>query len=128
MLAGHEEEGGVSDVLNPVDLERQILDIKNRCHNGVQIFTQKHGAFLEAETEYEHARSVAFLEHDGPQTEKRHAAEVAAYDKRKAMDFARVEFEYTKRKLEVYIAELSALQNLNKGVRAMYSAERGFGG
>lgn len=116
------------DVLNPVDLERQILDIKNRCHQGVQIFTQKHGAFLDAETEYEHARPLAFLEHDGPQTEKRHAAEVAAYDQRKAMDLARVEFEYTKRKLEVYIAELSALQNLNKGVRAMYGAERGFGG
>lgn len=116
-----------SEVLNPVDLERQILDIKNRCHNGVQIFTQKHGVFLEAETEYEHARSLAFLAHDGPQTEKRHAAEVAAYEHRQRMDQARVEFEYTKRKLEVYIAELSALQNLNKGVRAMYNAERGFG-
>lgn len=117
----------MSDVLNPVDLENQILDIKNRCHNGVKIFSQKHGAMLEAETEWEHARSVAFLEHDGPQTEKRHAAEVEAYEVRKALDFARVEFEYTKRKLDVYMAELSALQNLNKGVRAMYNAERGFG-
>jgi hypothetical protein len=115
------------EVLNPVQLEQQILDIKNRCHNGVTIFTQKHGAFLEAETEYEHIRAQAFLDHQGPQTEKRHAAEVAAYEARKRMDQARVEFEYTKRKLEVYIAELSALQNLNKGVRAMYNAERGWG-
>lgn len=118
----------MSDVLNPVELEQQILDIKNRCHNGVKIFSQKHGAMLEAETEWEHARSVAFLEYDGPQTEKRHAAEVAAHELRKALDFARVEFEYTKRKLDVYMAELSALQNLNKGVRAMYLAERGVGG
>lgn len=118
----------MSDVLNPVDLEQQILDIKNRCHNGVKIFSQKHGVMLEAETEWEHARSIAFLEHEGPQTEKRHAAEVEAYEKRQALDVARVEFEYTKRKLDVYIAELSALQNLNKGVRAMYLAERGFGG
>jgi hypothetical protein len=119
----------VTDVpLNPVDLENQILDIKNRCHKGVQIFTEKHRAFLEAETAYEHARAYAFLEHDGPQTEKRHAAEIGAAKERQAMDLARVEFEYTKRKLEVYMAELSALQNLNRGVRTMYAAERGFGG
>jgi hypothetical protein len=41
---------------------------------------------------------------------------------------ARVEHEYVKRKLDAYLAELSALQNLNKGVRAMYNAERGYGG
>lgn len=118
----------MSDILNPVDLERQILDIKARCHNGVAIFSQKHGVFLEAETEYEHARSQAFLDHDGPQTEKRHAAEVAAYGHKKILDLARVEYEYCKRKLDAYLAELSALQNLNKGVRTMYNAERGFGG
>lgn len=118
----------MSDVLNPVDLEKQIIDIKNRCHQGVKLFTEKHGVMLEAETEWEHARSQAFLQHNGPQTEKRHAAEVAAYELRKRLDLARVEYEYVKRKLEVYIAELAALQNLNRGVRAMYAAERGFGG
>lgn len=118
----------MSDVpLNPVDLENQILSVKASCHKGVQIFTEKHSAFLEAETAYEHARAHAFLGYDGPQTEKRHAAELGAAEERKAMDRARVEFEYTKRKLEVYMAELSALQNLNKGVRTAYNAERGYG-
>ena len=119
----------MSDVpLNPVDLENQILDIKNRCHRGVEIFTVKHAAFLEAETNYEQARAHSFLLHDGPQTEKRHAAEVGAYEQKKTLDQARVEFEYTKRKLDAYMAELAALQNLNRGVRAMYAAERGYGG
>ena len=118
----------MSEILNPVDLERMILDIKSRCHDGVTIFSQKLGVFLEAETEYEHARSRAFLGYDGPQTEKRHAAEVAAYEHKKRLDLARVEHEYVKRKLDAYLAELSALQNLNKGVRAMYNAERGYGG
>lgn len=115
-------------VLNPVDLENQILDIKNRCHTGVGIFTEKHKAFLEAETDYEQARAHSFLQHDGPQTEKRHAAEIGACDQKRALDQRRVEFEYTKRKLEAYMAELAALQNLNRGVRAIYNAERGFGG
>lgn len=114
-------------VLNPVDLEQQIVDIKNRVHNGVKIFSEKHAAFLKAETEYEHAESQAFLDHDGPQTEKRHAARVSAYEQRKALDLAKVEFRYTEKKIDAYMAELSALQNLNKGVRAMFNAERGFG-
>jgi hypothetical protein len=117
----------MSEVLNPVDLEQQIIAVKNSCHQGVRVFTEKHRALLEAETAFEHARSQAFLAHDGPQTEKRHAAELGAAGERKAMDFARVEFEYTKRKLEVYMAELSALQNLNRGVRTMFNAERGYG-
>lgn len=114
-------------VLNPVDLENQILDIKNRCHNGVKIFSDKLQVFLDAETEYEHAESQAFLDHDGPQTEKRHAARVAAYEQRKVMNQAKVEYRYVEKKLDAYMAELAALQNLNKGVRAMYLAEKGFG-
>jgi len=114
--------------LNPVDLENQIQSVKNTIHRGVDIFTEKHKVFLKAETDYLHAESVAFLEHDGPQTEKRHAARVGSYQARLAMDDARAEFRYVEKKLEAYIAELSALQNLNKGVRAMYLAERGFGG
>lgn len=115
-------------VLNPVDLEQQIVDVKNRVHNGVKIFSDKLEAFLAAETEYEHAESQAYLDYDGPQTEKRHAARVAAHEPRLAMNRAKVEFRYVEKKLDAYMAELSALQNLNKGVRAMYLAEKGFGG
>lgn len=114
-------------ILNAVDLEQQILDVKDTCHKGVKIFSEKFEAFLDAETEYEHGESQAFLDHDGPQTEKRHAARVAAYDLRKAMNRAKVEFRYVEKKLDVFMAELAALQNLNKGVRAMYLAEKGFG-
>ncbi len=117
----------MSDVLNPVDLENRIMDIKDRVHNGVKIYSDKLQAFLDSETEYEHAESQAYLDHDGPQTEKRHAARVAAYELRKVMDRAKTEFRYVEKKLDAYIAELMALQNLNKGVRTMYNAERGFG-
>lgn len=115
------------DVLNPVELEQRILQVKNFVHQGVNVFTEKHAKFLEAETEYEHAESLAYLDYDGPQTEKRHAARVAAYELRKVMNVAKAEFRYTEKKLDALIAELSALQNLNKGVRAMYNAERGWG-
>lgn len=116
------------DVLNPVDLEQQILQVKNFIHRGVEVFSEKHKAFLDAEAEFEFAESVAFMDHEGPQTEKRHAARRAAHPLRKAMNQAKVEFRHTEKKLDALIAELSALQNLNKGVRAMYNAERGWGG
>jgi hypothetical protein len=117
----------MSEVLNPVELEQQILDVKRHIHRGVEVFSEKLADFLAAETEYEHRESVAYLEWDGPQTEKRHAARVAVHDARKRMNDAKVQLRYTEKKLDALIAELSALQNLNKGVRAMYNAERGFG-
>jgi hypothetical protein len=114
--------------LNPVDLENQILNIKNACHRGVDIFSEKHTAFLAAELECEHAESQAYLSYDGPQFEKRHAARAAVYELRKIMNRAKVELRYTEKKLDALMAELFALQNLNKSVRAMYNAEKGFGG
>lgn len=117
-----------NEPLNPVDLENRILEVKNHVHRGITIFSEKLEAFLNAETEYEHAESLAFLDWEGPQTEKRHAARVAAYEERKAMNRAKVEHRYTEKKLDALIAELFALMNLNKGVRAAYNAERGFGG
>lgn len=117
-----------NEPLNPVDLEQKILEVKNRVHAGIKVFSQKLDAYLDAQTECEHAESVAFLDHDGPQTEKRHAARVAIYDLRKAMNQAKVEFQYTEKKLDALVSELFALLNLNKGVRAAYNAERGFGG
>jgi hypothetical protein len=116
------------DVLNPVDLEQRILQVKNHVHRGIEVFSEKLAAYLEAETEYEHAESQAFLDWEGPQTEKRHAARVAAYEQRKVMNRAKVEHRYTEKKLDALVSELFALLNLNKGVRAMYAAERGVGG
>ena len=118
----------MNDVLNPVDLEKQIIEVKNICHRGVTLYTEKHKAYLAAETAWQYKFSVTFLEHDGPQTEKRHAAEVAAHELREARDQALVELKYVEKKFETYQGELAALQNLNKGVRAMYLAERGLGG
>jgi hypothetical protein len=109
-------------------MEQAILQVKNHVHRGIEVFSEKLDAFLEAETEYEHAESQAFLDYEGPQTEKRHAARVAAYDRRKAMNRAKVEYRYTEKKLDALVSELFALLNLNKGVRAMYNAERGVGG
>ena len=117
----------MSEVLNPVDLENQIQDVKNTIHRGVEIFKQKYKAFLDAQTAHEQAESVAFLMHDGPQTEKRHAARIATVDHKQAVDDARAEYKYTEKKLLAFMAELSALQNLNRGVRAMFNAERGWG-
>lgn len=118
----------MSEPLNPVTLENQILSLTAHCHRGVDVFKDRLQAFLDAETEYEHVKAQAFLDHDGPQTEKRHAAILASRDQRKVMNSAKVEFEYTKHKLEALTGELMAMQNLNKGVRAMYGAEKGFGG
>jgi hypothetical protein len=118
----------VSDALNPVELEQQILDMKNRCYTGAKILKEKNAEFLDSKTAYEKIKSQAFMDHDGPQTEKRHAATLAAYEARKNLDRAQVEFEYTETLLKVCLADLMALQNLNRGVRTMYNAERGWGG
>jgi hypothetical protein len=116
------------DPLDPVTLERLIVESNQRCFAGVDLHVQRYEALLAADTEYEHAKAQAFLAHDGPQTEKRPASIVATYTQQKALDRKKVEFEYAKKRLDVLLAEQSSFLNMNKTTRAMFNADRGVGG
>lgn len=115
--------------LTPVQVEAAIQWCLHHLSRGVGIVDETHKAALETEAHYDRARAHAFLAHDGPQTEKRHAAEIdedviTARDDR---DVAKLAYEHACRTYRRLEKELSGFQSLNKGMNAAYGATTGFG-
>lgn len=118
----------MSDVLNPVDLERAIRRCADRIADGVRVCSDAYAVFLDCDRSYDRAFAQAFMAHDGPQTEKRYAAEVATSEARAARDAADVAYRYADRTAKALESELRALQSVGASVRSMYGvAGRGEG-
>lgn len=109
----------MSDVLNPVDVEKSIRDLANRISAGVGTVSERYDAYLAAER--------AYMSHDGPAHEKKYAAELATADERTARDVADAAFRYADRTAKALENELRAMQSVGASVRAMYSAPQGVG-
>jgi hypothetical protein len=118
----------VSDVLNPVDLERSIQEISRRIHKGVGVVTEAEGNAREKRRQYDHAFAVAYMQHEGPAHEKRYAAEVATTSFRAVAEDAEVAFRHAERTARALENELRATQSIGASIRAMYAGEREFGG
>lgn len=118
----------MTDVLNPVDIERHIRDISNRIANAVPVVSKAYGDYLRLDAECDRAVARAYMAHDGPAHEKKHAAELATEAERTARDAADVAYRWAKDKAEALREELRAYQSVGASVRAMYSvAGRGEG-
>jgi hypothetical protein len=109
-------------VLNPVEVEQAIVAAADEVTEGVDIVTQRLQAYRDAERAFDLKFAMAFMEHKGPQTEKRYAAEIAATDARHDMDAAEVAYRYAERRCKAAESRLSAYQSVNKSVSAMYGA------
>lgn len=116
--------------LTPPQVEAAISWCLHHLARGVLIVDEAHKEALATEAAYDRARAHAFLAHKGPQTEKRHAAEVdpdvvIARDDR---DVAKLAYEHACRTFRRLEKELSGFQSLNKAMGAAYGATTGFGG
>ena len=109
-----------ADVLNPVVIENRIRDISNRIANSAKVCNDRYVAFLQADGAYDKAYAAAFLDHKGPQTEKKYAAELATADERTARDVADAAYRYADRLAKALESELRAYQSIGASVRAMY--------
>lgn len=118
----------MTDVLNPVDIERHIRDISNRIANAVPVVSKAYGEYLRLDQALDLAFARAYMAHDGPAHEKKYAAELATVAERQARDAADVAYKWAKDKAEALREELRAFQSVGASVRAMYAvAGRGDG-
>jgi hypothetical protein len=108
--------------VNPVSIETIIRDVSNEIARGVNIVSTRLAKFRAAEGAYEVAYSTRFMAHDGPQTEKRHAAVLATVELRKRKDEAEVLYKHAATAMSALEKELTAWQTINKTVMAMYGA------
>jgi hypothetical protein len=110
-----------NEVLNPVQIEAHIRELANRIANSATVCNDRYAAYLDADRAYDRAYAQAFLTHDGPQTEKRYAAEYATHAEREARDVADAAYRYADRLAKALESELRAWQSLNASVRAQYA-------
>lgn len=110
-----------TDILNPVDVEKRIREVANRIADSVTVCSDRYGLFMKADLAYDQAYAKAYMFHDGPQTEKRYAAELATSKEREARDLADVAYRHADRLAKALEAELRAYQSVGASVRAMYS-------
>ena len=118
----------MSEVLNPADLEGKIQEISRRIHEGVKVVTAAERDARDRRRLYDLAYAKAYLGHDGPAHERKHAAEVATTDERNTADVAEVAFKHAERTARALENELRATQSIGASIRSMYAGERGFGG
>lgn len=111
----------MSDVLNPVDIERSIREIANRIANSVKACSDRYRDFMRADLEYDHAFAVAYMAHEGPAHEKKYAAEIACKPQREVRDAADVLYRHAERLSRALDAELRAMQSVGASVRSMYA-------
>lgn len=111
--------------MNPVDVERAIMELSNDIAKGVRVVSDALEAFKTAGREYDLAYAKAFMAYQGPAHSKRYAADLATADERRAMDVAEVAYKYAASRAKSLEAELSASQSVMRSVTGMYGATRG---
>ena len=106
--------------LTPVAVENHIRELSTRIAKSASVCNERYQVFLEADRAFDQAYARAFLAHDGPQTEKRYAADLASLGEREARDVADAAYRYADRLSKALSAELMAFQSLNKSILAQY--------
>lgn len=112
----------MTEIANPVAVEQAILTCKNNIARGVTICSELLDTYLRLDREYDFALAQAYIDYDGPQTEKRHGAVLGAAAEREARDVAYVAHRTAERRMESLEKELGAWQSVSKSVTAMYGA------
>ncbi len=112
----------MTEIASPASIEAAIRHCADRIAKGVRVCSETYAAKLSAERAYEQAFARAYLRHDGPQTEKKHAAVLATVLECESRDLADVAYRYAASTARALEDELRALQSVNKSVVSMYSA------
>jgi hypothetical protein len=108
--------------LNPEQVEAAMYRCSMRIARSVRVVSDAEAAYKELDRAYDKAYAQAFIDYEGPQTEKKFGATLATMEEREARDIAYQTFNYVKRLSEAVQDELRTLQSINKSVLAMYSA------
>lgn len=110
------------DIHNPVSIEEKIRETVTRIAKSAAECNRRYGIKNETEEAFIKAYARAFLAHEGPQTEKRYAADLATEDERHAANVAEAAYRYADRLAKTLEAELMAYQSIAKSVGRMFNA------
>ncbi|AYB70419.1 hypothetical protein SEA_MOOSTARD_64 [Mycobacterium phage Moostard] len=108
---------------NPVSIEQEILATVNELSKGIITARDAHEAALAAERAYKRAYAKAFMEHKGPQTEKKIAANIVpeVMDAEDMRDVTDVAYSYAKDLNNTLGKKLDAIRSVGASVRQAYA-------
>lgn len=108
--------------MNPVEIEREILDLSNKISHGVRVFSERYRAFLDADREYDRAYAAAYLGcEDGSIKDREKHAVLATISQREARDVAEVAYKHADKLHRSLSDSLRALQSVGASVRMQYA-------
>lgn len=111
-----------TEPLNPVEVERRIMELSNLIAQGVQQVTDHLRAYRQADAEYDRAKARAQLVAEGKTVADRDAVvELATEDERDAKDVAEVAYSHVNRRVKAFERELDAIRSIGASVRSMYA-------
>lgn len=110
----------MSDVPDPVEVDKAIIDIRERLENAAGIINQRLKVYREAQRAYNVAFATAFAGHQGPQTEKRQMAILATQEEARLRDEAQAALQYARDRSSDLRNELRALQTVAANIREAY--------
>lgn len=114
--------------LNPVMVERHVLELTNRISKGIRVFSDRYADFLEKDREFDKAYAHAYLKAEGSIKDKEKAAVLETFEARTARDVAEVSYRHANQLLKALDSELRAWQSIGASVRQQYAvAGRGEG-
>lgn len=110
--------------LNPVAVEASIRELVDHIAKGIPIVSNAEAKAREASRLYDLALARAYMRHEGPAHEKKHAAVLATERERTEADIADLAYRHAERTSKSLEAQLRAWQSIGASVREMYGAQR----
>lgn len=115
------------DLNDPAAIEQAILDIHRFMAQGVKEIGSLNAEHKRLARLLDQEFAQAFLDHIGPQSEKRQAATLKTMERRQEVDEAKVLLDYARDQMRALEKQMSGLQSILSDLRAMFNAERGRG-
>lgn len=110
------------ETLNPVEVERQIIQTSNEVAKSIVPVSKAYDTFKQAELDFKLAYALAFKTARGSIEERKQEAIIQTANEAQAVKDAEVIFKRLSDYQKAYRDKLSAFQTLNKSVMAMYNA------
>lgn len=108
------------NVLNPVVVEQQILDVATHIERGVHVVRDAEAACSAAKREFDRAWALAYGKAPGSVKNREVEASLATMDEREAFEIAEVAYHHAQRLSRALEKKLDALRSVGASVRAAY--------
>jgi hypothetical protein len=108
--------------LNPVDVERHIMNVSNRIAKSVRVVSDLRRRHQDADREFKRAYATAYATAEGNQEDRKQTAILGTLDAAQARDEAYAQFTYARDLADALGKELMAWQSIGRSVTSMYSS------